>query len=233
MLSDIKKRSKAPGVETDSMLNAIQTRQLEAFGRKVTTTANHLMAPISDASTSHYSSAMTDLHRGLRRPGLQQRVFSFAHTPAAIVRTTRASAAEVQQRALTYLPDELLTQIPDGQNAYSLLDGFKATVADDDSEPNTPRRRGQKLLDDGKVESGLAGEVAGLKKDRDRLMRRLEMMAVKKNLCSSEIREVDNKIANLSQMRRIVLDRLADVEVDEAHLEHECMYCCFRKVGLY
>lgn len=41
-------------------------------------------------------------------------------------------------------------------------------------------------------------------------------------MCSAEIYEIDNKIANLQSMRKIVLDRLAQLEMDEADLEHDC-----------
>jgi mitochondrial division protein 1 len=53
------------------------------------------------------------------------------------------------------------------------------------------------------------------------MSRRLEMMGVRKNMCSSEIYEIDNKITNLNNMRTIVLDRLASLEQEEADLEHE------------
>jgi division protein 1 len=48
------------------------------------------------------------------------------------------------------------------------------------------------------------------------------MMGIRKNMCSAEIHEIDNKILNLNNMRKIVLDRLAALERDEADLEHEC-----------
>ena len=41
------------------------------------------------------------------------------------------------------------------------------------------------------------------------------------DMASSEIREIDNKIANLNTMRKIVLDRLAGLEQDEIELEHD------------
>lgn len=52
---------------------------------------------------------------------------------------------------------------------------------------------------------------------------RLEMMGIRKNMCSAEIREIDNKIANLNNMRQIVLDRLAGLEMDETELENQSM----------
>jgi division protein 1 len=47
-------------------------------------------------------------------------------------------------------------------------------------------------------------------------------MGIRKNMCSAEIHEIDNKVANLHKMRQIVLDRLAGLEMDEAALEHDC-----------
>ena len=52
---------------------------------------------------------------------------------------------------------------------------------------------------------------------------RLEMMGIRKNMCSAEIHEIDNKIANLNNMRQIVLDRLAGLEMDETELENQSM----------
>ena len=40
-------------------------------------------------------------------------------------------------------------------------------------------------------------------------------------MCSSEIREIDNKIANLNTMREIVLDRLATLEQEEMSIEED------------
>ena len=49
------------------------------------------------------------------------------------------------------------------------------------------------------------------------------MLAIRKNMSSSEIREIDQKIANLNQMRNIVFERLASLEQEEAGVEHESM----------
>ena len=53
------------------------------------------------------------------------------------------------------------------------------------------------------------------------MMHELEMLGVRKNMASSEIREIDLKIANLTGMRRIILERLAGLEQEEALLEHD------------
>lgn len=53
------------------------------------------------------------------------------------------------------------------------------------------------------------------------MMHELEMLGIRKNMASSEIREIDNKIANLAGMRKIILERLAGLEQEEALLEHD------------
>lgn len=206
------------------LLTQKQTRGLEAFGRKVTTTAGHLMSPLGDPTTSvHYQSAMSDLHKQLRRPNLQRSVFSFAKTsPTDLVRS-KLSRSEIQTRALSYLPDELLRNIPDNENSYSLFQGFQATLPEASTEGKRHRRkvsRGRKLIDDGSEPDAQSG-LGKLKKEKNALNHQLEMMGIRKNMASSEIHEIDNKIANLNSMRRIVLDRLAGLEQEEALLEHD------------
>lgn len=208
-----------------------QTRGLEAFGRKVTTTAGHLIGPIDPTSSTHYQNAMSDLHKQLRRPNIQRSVFSFAKTsPTDLVRS-KLSTSEIQYRALTFLPDELLRNIPDNENSYSLFQGFQATLPEASEGHGKKHRRrisrGRKLLDNAS-EGGSEGDgppsIAKLKKEKAALNHRLEMMGVRKNMASSEIHGIDDKIANLNSMRRIVLDRLAGLEQEEAMLEHESEY---------
>ncbi len=59
------------------------------------------------------------------------------------------------------------------------------------------------------------------------MMHELEMLGVRKNMASSEIREIDIKIANLAGMRKILIDRLAALEQEEAVLEHESTLTLF------
>lgn len=77
------------------------------------------------------------------------------------------------------------------------------------------------MLGDAASDTEKPPTIERLKKERDSMNHRLEMMGVRKNLCSSEIREIDNKISNLNSMRRIVLDRLAALELEEAQAEQE------------
>ena len=53
------------------------------------------------------------------------------------------------------------------------------------------------------------------------MLHEFELLGVRKNMASSEIRDIDNKIANLAGMRKIILERLAGLEQEEALLEHD------------
>ncbi|KAF2459160.1 WD40-repeat-containing domain protein [Lineolata rhizophorae] len=194
-----------------------QSRHLEAFSRKVSATATHLID--NTGVSQHYANALGDLHRELRRPGMQRGVFAFAQTtPRDLVRST-LSVPEIQHRALSYVSDELLRNVPEGRNTYSLFEGFRATVEGAEDAP------GQKALVGSEVEPEPKGSK-GARQMRNRkrgLNHRLEMMGIRKNMCAAEITEIDTKIANLNKMRRIVLERLADLEGEEADLEHELL----------
>ena len=190
----------------------------------MTATAQHLVGPLGEGTTSAYQNAIREIHHELRRPGLQRSVFSFVqNSPTEVVRA-RLSRTEIQHRALTYIPDELLESIPEDDNTYSLFQGFQATLPEsEESEHRKKHRRhhskAQKLLEDVKEEGH--PKLVKLKKQRDKVSHRLEMMGVRKNLCSAEILEIDQKIANLNSMRNIVLDRLSGLEDDELKVEQE------------
>ncbi|OJJ51048.1 hypothetical protein ASPZODRAFT_11894 [Penicilliopsis zonata CBS 506.65] len=211
--------------ENEGLLGTgLTTRQIEAFGRKVTSTAGHLIGQPSETN-AHYQTAMTEIHRELRRPQAQRKVFALTRTtPTDLVRS-KLSTTEIQSRALSSLPDDLLANIPEDSSSYSLFQGFQATLPESDPEPRkSHRRRGsknKKALKDADKSGALPPTAAGLKAERAKLARRLDMMGVRKNMCSGEIHEIDNKIANLHNMRKIVLDRLAGLEMDEAQLEQE------------
>lgn len=155
---------------------------------------------------------------------MQRSVFSFVqNSPREVVRA-KASASQIQHRALTFISDDLLESIPESNNTYSLFQGFQATVPEtDETEHRKKHRRhasnAQKLLEDGKVEG--PPSIMKLKREKDRVSHNLEMMGVRKSMCSSEIVEIDKKIANLNSMRKIVLDRLADLEDNELKVEQD------------
>ena len=213
-------------IEMALVLTTYKTRNVEAFGRKVTATANHLVGPLGEGTTSAYQNAIREIHHELRRPSLQRSVFSFVqNSPTEAVRA-RLSRTEIQHRALTYIPDELLESIPEDGNSFSLFQGFQASLPEsEESEHRKKHRRhhskAHKLLEDVKDEGH--PQLVKVKKERDKVSHRLEMMGIRKNLCSSEIFEIDKKIANLNDMRKIVLDRLSELEDDELKVEQELL----------
>ena len=130
---------------------------------------------------------------------------------------------------MTYLPDELIRSAPASQSPFSLFDGFKASLPDEEVENDRAGKRkrhgkhgskGQKLLEGAEEEKG-PPQLVKLKREKGRVDHRLEMMGIRKTMCASEIREIDTKIANLNTMRKVVLDRLAGLEQEEHELEKE------------
>ncbi|RMD45096.1 hypothetical protein DV735_g41, partial [Chaetothyriales sp. CBS 134920] len=214
-----------PGDEEASVIGTIiDTRQLEAFGRKVTATASQLMG---DDTNQAYPTAITNLSRSMRRPGAQRAVYSLTkQAPSELVRS-RLSTTEIAHRAITFIPDEQLSNIPEHEYTYSLFQGFQATLPTSDSESEHRkghRRRGskgQKLLQGADVAEDGPPSVQQIKKKRNKANHRLQMMGIRKHMCSAEITEIDNKIANLNRMRRIVSDRLAGLEQEELEAENE------------
>nr|POE98776.1 mitochondrial division protein 1 [Quercus suber] len=214
--------------EDDSMLHS---RQLEAFGRTVTATASSLISSnfSNDGGNvpDHYRSALSSVHRSMRRPAFQRSVFSFAKAnPRELIRSN-FNTSEIEHRALTWLPDDLIKNAPESASPFSLFEGFKASLPDDDSDRSGKRKkhgrqgsRGQKLLEGAEEEKG-PPQLVRLKREKSRLDHRLEMMGVRKTMCSSEIREIDSKISNLNTMRKVVLERLAGLEQEEHELEVE------------
>ncbi|KAK8128064.1 hypothetical protein PG984_009172 [Apiospora sp. TS-2023a] len=212
----------------DGSILSLQTRGIETFTRKITTTAGHLVGPLSNDSASggHYQNAMAEVHKHLKRPGIQRSMFSMAKTtPTDLVRS-KLSTTEIQSRALSYLSDDLLRQIPDEDNTYSLFQGFQASFPELSEDGKRHRRRvsrGRKMIEEQPHAPDSPQHLHKLKKERASFLHELEMLGVRKNMASSEIREIDNKIANLAGMRKIILDRLAGLEQEEALLEHDIM----------
>lgn len=119
----------------------------------------------------------------------------------------------------------MLADLPEDTSTYSLFQGFKASVPESDNEHRKSHRRRSTL----KAIEGPNGKslqqpasLDNLRDERDTLHRRMEMMGVRKNMCSAEIKEIDNKVFNLQRMRDIVLDRLAGLEIEESDLEQDC-----------
>jgi division protein 1 len=184
----------------------------------------------AEGVTQHYQNAMGELQRELRRPLMQRSVFSFAQTtPREIVRS-RISVPEIQQRALSYIPNDLLSNIPEDNSQFSLFEGFEASLPDKPDSHNKKHgrhnARGQRLIGGGEEEeedTNLPPSMRKLRNQKHSMSHRLEMMGVRKHMCVAEIHEIDNKIANLNTMRKMVLDRLAGLEIEEGELEQDLL----------
>ncbi|KAK6331742.1 Mitochondrial fission protein [Orbilia javanica] len=197
-------------------ITAVSTTNISSFSRKVSSTAGSLIGPFSDPG-SHYHNAMSEVSKDLKRPSIQKRVFSFSKsTPSEIVRS-KLSATEISHRALTYLPDDLLKDIPENDASYSLFQGFKASV---DTAASKKHREGKNLLEES---AGGPNNVTRLTKERDRTNEELDLLGVRKSIASGEIREIDRKIAQLTAIRGVVLERLAKLEQEETQLEHDLL----------
>ncbi|KJR81480.1 mitochondrial division protein 1 [Sporothrix schenckii 1099-18] len=220
----------------DEDTSIISAAGIEAFGRKVTTTASHLMGPSDPSANAHYKSAMSEVHRQLRRPHVQRSVLAMARTTPTDMVRSRLSTSEIRHRALSYLPEEMLQNIPEDDNAYSLFQGFQATFPEMTEEGKKHghhghgtgghRRRssrGRKMLDDKPSTPDGPHALHKMRKDKAAMMHQFEMLGIRKNMAGSEIRDIDIKVANLAGMRKILLDRLAALEQDEALLEHDIM----------
>ncbi|KAF2755434.1 WD40 repeat-like protein [Pseudovirgaria hyperparasitica] len=210
-----------PEDDDPGLFNGVNTRQIETFGRKVTATAGHLMG----GPEGSFHNTLTDVHRELRRPLIQRSVFSFAQTTPRDLARSKFIPSEIQQRAISSLPDALLSNIPQDHNAYSLFQGFQATLPEDPESPKVRHgrhnSRGRKLLEGSREQLDDGQPISRLRNEKTSLSHRLEMLEVRKSMCATEIREIDNKISNLNTMRKIVLDRLAGLEQDEIELEHD------------
>lgn len=182
---------------------------------------------MGDSNTTHYPTAMTSISRQMRRPALQRGVLSFSQqAPSELVRA-KLSTSEIAHRALTFISDDQLENIPEDDNSYSLFQGFQASLPEGESEHRKGHRRRSskqhKLLGAGDMEEDGPPTLHHLKRKRNTVNHKLEMMAIRKNMCTTEIRDIDNKVANLQNMRKIVLDRLATLENDEAEVEHDLL----------
>jgi mitochondrial division protein 1 len=105
-----------------------------------------------------------------------------AASPAELLRTT-LSPSDISFRAITYLPDELLYDIPEtGDSALSLFQGFKATLPDVGG--SSALRKGSKShsynrKSGSKSNGEPLSEAQRLQRDRDALLRDLEVITVR------------------------------------------------------
>jgi mitochondrial division protein 1 len=146
-----------------------------------------------------------------------------AASPSELLRTT-LSPSDISFRQITYLPDELLYDIPEtGDSALSLFQGFRASLPD--AGPSMALRKGSKAHPHhrrgSKPPAESLTEAQRLQKERDNLIHDMEILTIRKSLASTEISEIDSKVQKLTLLRSEFLEKLEKLETQEANLEHE------------
>jgi hypothetical protein len=148
-----------------------------------------LKSAISNIGTFTIVSAEQLAPHFVKRPSLQKRMLSAAN-PTELIRTT-LSPADISFRAITYLPDELLYDIPEtGDSALTLFQGFKATLPE--SSTSTALRRGNKShshhrKSGAKPHSESHSEAHRLQRERESLLHDLEVLTIRKVLAIFEV----------------------------------------------
>ncbi|OLL27099.1 Mitochondrial division protein 1 [Neolecta irregularis DAH-3] len=203
---------------------------LSFLGQTVSSQTSAWLAPISKKiAPKVYHEHMAQIAPQLKRPGIQKRMLS-ASSPTELIRST-LSPSDINFRAITYLPDDLLFDIPDVDDLqYSLLDGFKATFPEikELKKYRSPKSRSSmgKLLNEAQdLQSPNANgqsrhsEITKFYKEKDHISHDLHVAGVRKALVLSEIKDVDAKLNVLTALRNSALERLAKFETAENEFE--------------
>ena len=167
---------------------------------------------------------MTALNNDLRHPALQSKLFAYSRASPSELLRSKLSTREIRCRALAFIPDETLSHIPEDENDFSLHQGFEASLR--------LRQRDENLMEIGSPaaangmpddpgESERSGPTFAVHQRRQNLNDMLEALSIRKQMCSSEIREIDNNVANLVSMRELVLNRLEALEAEEVHMIYD------------
>ncbi|KAK9454308.1 hypothetical protein V1511DRAFT_501640 [Dipodascopsis uninucleata] len=185
--------------------------------------------------TSHtqYRSLMKDLVPTLNRPTVQRRLFSLGARSAVSRRGSYTpSTLKGPEFSGLILSKEVLNEIPDSNYAYSLLDGFKATMPESDESGQNhqqlvrskPKASREKKHDD---EPELTG-IPRLEKDRKDIIRKLQRLDIRKAIVFQGIQEIDARIELLNNIKQKNFDRLAKFEDQEQALEDELRVLDYR-----
>lgn len=179
---------------------------IQEISQRVTSTAAAWINPSS--------SIVKDITPHLKRPSFQKRLLS-STSPSELLRSN-LSPSEISYRQITYLPDELLRAIPedDDSNSISLFQGFEASL------PDAPKR----LIKSKKHPNGASSsrskhnkmpESVRIERERDHIAHNLEILHIRKSLASTEITEIDSKLATLGAMRTRLIEKLEQLEIQE------------------
>lgn len=183
---------------------ATTNNNLSRLSKTVQSTATSL---VTGELPHHYQHAMNDI---ARRPQFQKRLFSMKNrAPSELVKGFKKE--EIQYRAVTTIPDELLSNLPENTSTFSLFQGFEASV-------NSKEDDGKLKIKSSEHEKPSRKELF---KDQDSIGNRLDLLEIRKDLAANEIKEIDQRIDHLKQMRKIVFERVAKLEQEEFQLENE------------
>ncbi|KAJ8103105.1 hypothetical protein POJ06DRAFT_62986 [Lipomyces tetrasporus] len=185
-------------------------------------------------SSSHYRSIMNDMAPTIRRPEMQRRIFSFRSGAARVSRGSASIVGNDPPNLNLLLSKEMLLDLPESQYAYSLLQGFKATLpepsAEETGKVNNKLVRSSKSKAKEPVlepEPDLNG-VQRLEKDKKDLIRKLQRIDVRKAIVIQGIHEIETRIEQLQSIKQRNLERLSKFEDQELELEDKLQVLDYR-----
>ncbi|KAK9375784.1 uncharacterized protein V1513DRAFT_412818 [Lipomyces chichibuensis] len=183
-------------------------------------------------SSSRYRSIINDMAPSIRSPAMQRRIFSFRSGGA---RVSRGSASIVGNAAPNLLlSKEILSDLPESKYAYSLLQGFKATLPEPSAEENSKNK--YKLVRSSKSKANehvqepeieLNG-VQRLEKDKTDVIRKLQRIDIRKSTVIQGIHEIEARIEQLNAIKQRNLERLSKFEDQELELEDKLQVLDYR-----
>ncbi|ODQ66321.1 WD40 repeat-like protein [Nadsonia fulvescens var. elongata DSM 6958] len=161
---------------------------------------------------------MKDITGHHRSPSFQKRMFAFSsgRPPSEVMKG--ATRKEIQYKAVTALPEEMLQNIPNGDDGFSLFQGFQASIPLLDEMVS--RNKKVKALENGESKNPDDDLPDAINRQKNTIIRKLDLLEIRKALAANEIREIDGRIGHLQTMRQVVFDKVANLEKEEIHLEN-------------
>lgn len=164
------------------------------------------------------SSIVKDITPHLKRPSFQKRLLS-STSPSELLRSN-LSPSEISYRQITYLPDDLLRDIPedDGSQSFSLFQGFEASLPEAPRrsiKPKSSHRDSSSQRAPNRVKNAKTPDSVRIERERDTVAHTLEVLTIRKSLASTEIKEIDTKLATLTKMRLRLIEKLEQFEIQE------------------
>ncbi|KAK9471857.1 uncharacterized protein V1510DRAFT_431001 [Dipodascopsis tothii] len=193
----------------------------------VASTASLSGSPYGDlAGSAQYKSIMAELMPTLQSPQNQRRMFSFHRRSAS---TLSAGERLERTRSLHFLPDDLLRDLPDDLNSFSLLEGFEVSRPPDEPEADKKAlvRRGKKKAAPADEPDELVG-LPRLEKDRKDALKQLRRIEVHKAIAEQEIKELERRIERLRARQQLAYDRIVKYDGDEQDIQNKVRVLDYR-----